>query len=107
MDKQVSIGRVKREISEIVNRVAFGGERIILVSRGKPKAALVSIEDYKKLQAIQTPDIERWEQWLHQAGELAADILKERGGRMIDVDALLAQDRADLEARDDWIVHRN
>jgi antitoxin (DNA-binding transcriptional repressor) of toxin-antitoxin stability system len=29
-DLQVSIGQVKRDISELVNRVAFGGERVIL-----------------------------------------------------------------------------
>jgi len=43
---QASIGQVKRDISELVNRVAYGHEQVILTSRGKPKAALVSIEDY-------------------------------------------------------------
>ena len=28
----VSIGRVKRDISDLVNRVAYGGERIVLTS---------------------------------------------------------------------------
>ena len=51
MNEQVSIGQVKRDISTLVNRVAYGGERIVLTSRGKPKAALVSMEDYQKLQA--------------------------------------------------------
>jgi prevent-host-death family protein len=46
----VSIGQVKRDISKLVNRVAFGGERIILTSRGQPKAALVSIEDLQVLE---------------------------------------------------------
>lgn len=45
-----SIGKVKRDISKLVNRVAFGGERIILTSRGKPKAALISIEDLQVLE---------------------------------------------------------
>jgi len=35
---------------KLVNRVAFGGERIILTSRGKPKAALISIEDLQVLE---------------------------------------------------------
>ena len=51
MDRpMVSIGQVKRDISRLVNRVTFGGERIILTSRGKPKAALVSIEDLQVLE---------------------------------------------------------
>ena len=48
----VSIAEVKRSISAIVNRVAFGRERIVLTSRGKPKAALVSIEDLQKLKML-------------------------------------------------------
>jgi len=46
----VSIGQVKRDISKLVNRVAFGGERIILTSRGRPKAALISMEDLQVLE---------------------------------------------------------
>jgi len=33
--------------------VAFGRERIVLTSRGKPKAALVSIEDLQKLEMLE------------------------------------------------------
>jgi prevent-host-death family protein len=50
----VSIAEVKRSISTIVNRVAFGRERIILTSRGKPKAAVVSIEDLQRLKILET-----------------------------------------------------
>lgn len=46
----VSIGQVKRNISELVNRVAYGGDRVLLTSRGKPKAALISIADYERLK---------------------------------------------------------
>ena len=49
----ISIAEIKRSISTIVNRVAFGRERIILTSRGKPKAALVSIQDLEKLEALE------------------------------------------------------
>jgi len=49
----VGIAEIKRSISTIVNRVAFGRERIVLTSRGKPKAALVSIEDLQKLKMLE------------------------------------------------------
>jgi len=49
----MGIAEVKRSISTIVNRVAFGRERVILTSRGKPKAALVSIEDLQKLKMLE------------------------------------------------------
>lgn len=48
----VGIAEIKRNISTIVNRVAFGRERIVLTSRGKPKAALVSIRDLQKLESL-------------------------------------------------------
>ena len=54
--EKVSIGRVKRDVSDLVNRVAYGGERIILTSRGKPKAALVSIDDLERLRQSEAPE---------------------------------------------------
>jgi prevent-host-death family protein len=47
----IGIARAKARLSELVNRVAFGNEYIILESRGKPKAALVSLEDLKYVQS--------------------------------------------------------
>lgn len=55
-NEKVSIGRVKRDVSDLVNRVAYGGERIILTSRGKPKAALVSIDDLERLRRVEDAD---------------------------------------------------
>ena len=49
----VGIAEIKRSISTIINRVAFGRERIVLTSRGRPKAALVSIEDLQRLEAME------------------------------------------------------
>jgi prevent-host-death family protein len=49
--ESVGIAEIKRNISSLVNRVAFGRERILLTSRGKPKAALVSIEDLHPSQS--------------------------------------------------------
>ncbi|MBU0703487.1 MAG: type II toxin-antitoxin system Phd/YefM family antitoxin [Chloroflexi bacterium] len=53
MDTVIGIAEVKRNISTIVNRVAFGRERIVLTSRGNPKAALVSVEDLQKLESLE------------------------------------------------------
>jgi prevent-host-death family protein len=54
MALQVSIGQVKRDLSELINKVAYGGERIVVTSRGKPKAVLVSVSDYEQLTAQRT-----------------------------------------------------
>jgi len=104
---RVSIGQVKRDISELVNRVAYGGERIVLTSRGKPKAAIVSMEDYGRLERQNVNGaLARWEAWLTESQNLTADVLARRGGRPLDVNALWQAARADLEERDAQTVGR-
>ncbi len=101
-EPQVSIGRVKRDISDLVNRVAYRGERIIVTSRGKPKAVLISVEDYARLQAQHSDDDAlRWRAWLAACRQLSAEILERRQGEYVDVDALWTAARADHEARDE------
>jgi prevent-host-death family protein len=104
-ETQVSIGQVKRDISKLVNRVAYGGERIVLTSRGKPKAVLVSLDDYEHLQQTTTAErLSRWQVWLAEADALSAAILARRGVRLIDVDTLWDDLKADQETRDDRIL---
>jgi prevent-host-death family protein len=97
----VSIGQVKRDISDLVNRVAYGGERIVLTSRGNPKAAIVSIEDYQRLEQEKSEQaLALWEDWLGESEQLNAAILARRHDRPLDIDALWDAARADLEERD-------
>ncbi|MFO7635485.1 MAG: type II toxin-antitoxin system Phd/YefM family antitoxin [Caldilinea sp.] len=104
MDATVSIGEVKRDISELVNRVAYGGERIVLTSRGKPKAVLVSVGDYERLQAKEDQrGLERWEEWLRKAEQLRAEIAARRQGEPIDVEQIEQAAKADLEGRWDGL----
>jgi len=49
----VGIAEARRDLSAIINRVVYGGERIILASRGKPKAAIISIEDLSRLEELE------------------------------------------------------
>ena len=104
IESQVSVGRVKREISELLNRVAFGGERIVLTSRGKPKAVIVSLDDYERIQRSETENqLKHWEAWLAKSEELSEKILKERGGKYVDVDRVWEESRAELEERHDYL----
>ena len=100
MTIQISIGQVKRDISELVNRVAYKGERIVLTSRGRPKAALVSLADYEKLEQGEANQTTR-AAWLLDAQALAERIRQRRSNQPIDVQALLDENRADLEGRND------
>lgn len=104
-ETKVAIGQVKRDISELVNRVAYGGERVILTSRGKPKAALVSMADYEQIRQEQQQErLAHWQAWIAKSDRLAAEILARRAGQLLDVDALWQAARADLEARDEQIL---
>jgi prevent-host-death family protein len=97
----VSIGQVKRDISDLVNRVAYRGDRVILTSRGKPKAVLVSVEEYERLKGMESSGTDAlWTAWLAESAKLGEDILGRRDGKPLDVADLLLAARADLEARD-------
>ena len=48
-----SISELKSALSEFLNRPAYRRERIIVASRGKPKAAVISIEDLHRLEELE------------------------------------------------------
>lgn len=97
---QVSIGQVKRDISDLVNRVAYSGERIVLTSRGKPKAVLVSMEDYSKIkEADEQAQIVYREKWLADSRSLANQIRESHGNKPIDIDAIIADDQDERDRR--------
>lgn len=101
-EESVSIGQVKRDISELVNRVAYAQERIVLTSRGKPKAVLISLEDYERLkrQDHETRMAE-WREWQRRADALVESIRESRHGEYMDLETLEQENDAELEQRDD------
>ena len=50
MTKRVSATQAKARLSELAAEVAHGGEQIIIERRGRPWAALVSVEDLSLLE---------------------------------------------------------
>ena len=46
----ISIAEAKSKFSEIIARTIYAGERFIVRRRGKPVAAIVGIDDLKKIQ---------------------------------------------------------
>jgi prevent-host-death family protein len=103
----VPIGQVKRDLSELVNRVAYGGERIVLTSRGRPKAALVSIADYDRLAESEADRKEaRWQAWQQEADRLSEAILARRQGEVLDLDRLWEGVREEREAWDASLLGR-
>jgi prevent-host-death family protein len=50
---KVSVSKVKSDFSKYLNQAAYGKERVVITSRGKPKAILVSVEEMKRLEALE------------------------------------------------------
>jgi len=50
---EVAATELRDHASEIVNRVAYGDEELVLTRRGKPVAALVSLAALEKLHRLE------------------------------------------------------
>jgi len=83
-EHRVGIAEARKRLSELINRVAFGEERVLLESRGKAKAALVSLEDLQKLNRLDLETGKKPEdQWeaLKRAREVREAIREMRAGQ--------------------------
>jgi len=49
----VSVAKVRNNLADALNRAAYAGERVILERRGKPVAALVSMDDLELLEQLE------------------------------------------------------
>jgi prevent-host-death family protein len=51
--ESVTIERARVELSDVVSRVQFAGERVVVTRRGKPAAAIVPLADLELLQRLE------------------------------------------------------
>jgi prevent-host-death family protein len=49
---EIPVTQARAELSDLVNRVVYGGERIVLTRHGKAVAAIVSAADRERLGAV-------------------------------------------------------
>ena len=69
MTTKVSTADARKNFADIVNKVAYGKESIVLTRRGQDVAALVSIDELELLQQIEDHiDIEDAKQALAESG---------------------------------------
>jgi prevent-host-death family protein len=78
----LTISNARQELPDLVNKVAYGGERICLKRRNKPVAALVSVEDLKIIEYLEDQtDIAAAREALAKKGKtLTLEQLKKRLG---------------------------
>ncbi|MFF1464421.1 type II toxin-antitoxin system Phd/YefM family antitoxin [Streptomyces sp. NPDC058330] len=51
MAYEIPVTQARAELAELINRVVYGGERVVVTRHGKPLVALVSAADLGRLEA--------------------------------------------------------
>jgi len=49
----IGIAQIRNKMADVLNRVAYQGERVVLERRGKGVAAIVSMDDLALLEALE------------------------------------------------------
>ncbi|MFI9822770.1 type II toxin-antitoxin system Phd/YefM family antitoxin [Streptomyces sp. NPDC052013] len=53
MAYQIPVTQARAELADLINRVVYGGERVVVTRHGKPLVALVSADDLRRLDELQ------------------------------------------------------
>lgn len=98
---EIPASEVRERISDVISRVAYGQERVVISRNGKPQVALISIADFEWLKQQE----ERLEP-LRQQALKAVEAIREDAARtgldkMTDeeIDALIAETRRARRSR--------
>ncbi|MEU9195622.1 type II toxin-antitoxin system Phd/YefM family antitoxin [Streptomyces hundungensis] len=59
MAYEIPVTQARAELAELINRVVYGGERVVVTRHGKPLVALVSAADLEELEAAQREEEQR------------------------------------------------
>ena len=74
----IPISNARQDLAELCNRVAYGGERLVIARRGKARAALVSMADLKLLRALEDAvDLAAARRALSETGQAGTKRLEE------------------------------
>ncbi|MER6289871.1 type II toxin-antitoxin system Phd/YefM family antitoxin [Streptomyces canus] len=55
MAYEIPVTQARAELADLINRVVYGGERVVVTRHGKPLVALVSAADLERLEESQEP----------------------------------------------------
>jgi prevent-host-death family protein len=72
---------IRNNLADAINRVAYGGERIVLERRGKGVAVLVSMQDLDLLERLEDEaDVKAAKKALKEKGRVSLGTVKQRLG---------------------------
>lgn len=54
MAYEIPVTQARAELADLINRVVYGGERVVVTRHGKPLVALVSAADLERLEGEET-----------------------------------------------------
>ncbi|MGW7406493.1 type II toxin-antitoxin system Phd/YefM family antitoxin [Streptomyces sp. NPDC054833] len=52
MAYEIPVTQARAELADLINRVVYGGERVVVTRHGKPLVALVSAADLERLEQL-------------------------------------------------------
>ncbi|MGW3497468.1 type II toxin-antitoxin system Phd/YefM family antitoxin [Streptomyces sp. NPDC001020] len=52
MAYEIPVTQARAELADLINRVVYGGERVVVTRHGKPLVALVSAADLERLAEV-------------------------------------------------------
>ncbi|MFJ6571760.1 type II toxin-antitoxin system Phd/YefM family antitoxin [Streptomyces sp. NPDC091292] len=55
MAYEIPVTQARAELADLINRVVYGGERVVVTRHGKPLVALVSAADLERLEESEQP----------------------------------------------------
>ncbi|KUN85694.1 type II toxin-antitoxin system Phd/YefM family antitoxin [Streptomyces griseoruber] len=59
MAYEIPVTQARAELADLINRVVYGGERVVVTRHGKPLVALVSAADLERLDELDRPEEEQ------------------------------------------------
>ena len=78
---EIGVAEIRSNLADVINRVAYGGERVILQRRGKQVLAVVSMEDLELLNALEDrADVKAAKKARKEKGEIPLEAVMARLG---------------------------
>ena len=78
---EIGVADIRANLADVINRVAYGGERIVLQRRGKRVLAVVPMEDLALIEELEDrADILAAKKARKEKGEIPLEAVKTRLG---------------------------
>ncbi|WP_405655565.1 type II toxin-antitoxin system Phd/YefM family antitoxin [Streptomyces sp. RK9] len=57
MAYEIPVTQARAELADLINRVVYGNERVVVTRHGKPLVALVSADDLRRLDELEEAEV--------------------------------------------------